>query len=53
MLQPLLAKNDRKFRIIILLFSFIVFAAVVLLGRYKLEADLGFDVHVFASINAS
>lgn len=52
MLQPLLAKNDRKFRVLILLFSFIVFAAVVLLGRYKLEADLGFDVHVFASINA-
>ena len=52
MLQPLLSKNDRKFRIIILLFSFIVFAAVVLLGRYKLEADLGFDVHVFATINA-
>jgi len=52
MLKPLLSKDDRKYRILILLFSFIVFAAVVLLGRYKLEADLGFNVHVFASINA-
>ena len=52
MLQPLLSKNDRKYRLLILLFSFIVFAAVVLLGRYKLAVDLGFDVHVFATINA-
>jgi putative membrane protein len=52
MLQPLLAKNDRKYRILILVFSFIVFALIVLLGRYKLDAKLDFDVHVFASINA-
>src|SRR6478736_244689 len=52
MLQPLLSKNDRRYRILILLFSFIVFAAVVLLGRYKLDADLGFDVHVFAGLIA-
>ena len=32
--------------------SFVVFAAVVLLSRIKLELDLGFDVHVFAKINA-
>lgn len=52
MLQPLLSKNDRKYRVLILVFSFIVFAAVVLLGRYKLEVDLGFDIHIFAAINA-
>ena len=29
-----------------------VFAAVVILSKVKLDVDLGFDVHVFASINA-
>jgi putative membrane protein len=33
-------------------FSVIVFAAVVLLNRVKLEVDLGFDVHLFALANA-
>lgn len=33
-------------------FSIIVFAAVTVLGRVKLEVNLGFDVHVFAQINA-
>lgn len=52
MLDPVLQKNDRKARILILVFSAIVFAAIVALGRTKLDVDLGFDVHIFAFINS-
>jgi putative membrane protein len=52
MLTPVLKKNDRKASVLILTFSVIVFAAVLLLSRVKLEADLGFDVHLFALVNA-
>lgn len=52
MLTPVLRKNDRKAYWLILSFSVIVFAAVVLLDKVKLEVDLGFDVHFFALINA-
>ena len=52
MLQPSLAKNDKKAKLLIYAVSFIVFAAVVFLSKYKLQTDLGFDVHVFAKINA-
>jgi putative membrane protein len=52
MLSPVLKKNDRKASILILTFSVIVFSAVVLLSRVKLEADLGFDIHLFALLNA-
>lgn len=52
MLKAVLVKNDKKARTVIYLFSFIVFAAVVLLSRVKLDVDLGFDVHFFAQANA-
>ncbi len=52
MLQPLLKKNDKKARLLIYTLSIVVFAAVVFLSKYKLTADLGFDVHVFAKANA-
>lgn len=52
MLKAVLVKNDKKARTLIYLFSFIVFAAVVLLSRVKLDVDLGFDVHFFAQANA-
>lgn len=52
MLTPVLGKNDRKAKIIILGFSAIVFAAIILLSRVKLEVNLGFNVHWFARINA-
>lgn len=52
MLAPLIQKDDKKYKVLIGVFSFVVFAAVVFLGKYKLDADLGFNVHVFASINA-
>jgi putative membrane protein len=52
MLQASIQKNDPKAKWLIGTFSFVVFAAVVILGRVKLEVDLGFDVHIFAAINA-
>ncbi len=52
MLPAAWKKNDQKARTLILTFSVIVFATIVLLGRYKLNWQPGFDVHVFARINA-
>jgi putative membrane protein len=52
MLTATWKKNDAKARTLIFTFSIIVFTAIVLLSRLKLKADLGFDVHVFALINA-
>ena len=52
MLTPVWKKNDAKASWLIIVFSVIVFAAVVLLSRVKLEVDLGFDVHLFAKLNA-
>ncbi len=48
-----LTKNDRKASIIIYSVSFIIFAVIVLLGRVTIKADLGFDPHLFATINAA
>jgi hypothetical protein len=52
MLSATIKKNDKQARLLIVVFSFVVFAAVVLLTRIKLDVDLGFDVHIFATINA-
>ena len=52
MLQPSLAKNDKKAKLLIYTVSFVVFAAVLFLSKYKLDVNLGFDVHVFAKTNA-
>lgn len=52
MLAPALKKNDKKARLLILTVSFVVFAAVVILSRVQLKADLGFDIHIFALANA-
>ncbi len=52
MLQPSLIKNDKKAKLLIYTVSFVVFAAVVFLSKYKLNVDLGFNVHVFAKVNA-
>ncbi len=52
MLQPSLTKNDKKARILIYTVSIVVFAAVVFLSKFKLQVDLGFNVHVFAKVNA-
>jgi putative membrane protein len=52
MLNPVLKKNDKQARALILTVSFVVFAAVVVLSKYKLNVDLGFNVHIFALFNA-
>lgn len=51
-LKPVLKKNDKQARLLIFTVSFVVFAAVVILSRVKLDVDMGFDVHIFAFINA-
>ena len=52
MLQPSLVKNDKKATIIIWIVSVVVFAAVAFLAKFKLNIHPGFNVHVFAKINA-
>jgi putative membrane protein len=52
MLPASIKKNDSMARGLIYTVSFVVFAAVVLLGRIQLDVDLGFDIHVFAKANA-
>ncbi len=52
MLQAVWNKNEKKARVLIFTFSAIVFTAVVVLSRVKLNIDLGFDVHLFAKTNA-
>jgi putative membrane protein len=54
MLQPALQKNDKKAKLLITVFSVIVFAAITVLGKYNLagKVTLPFDVHIFAVINA-
>ncbi|MEI6947472.1 DUF420 domain-containing protein [Paraflavisolibacter sp. H34] len=47
-----ISKNDNKARILILLVSVVVFLAVAVLGKVKLDVELGFDEHIFARINA-
>ena len=52
MLTALFTPNDRKAKFLIFSFSGIVFGAVMLLSRVKLNLNPGFDVHVFAKMNA-
>jgi len=47
-----ITKNDKKARILIFLVSAIIFIAIVILGRVKVDVDLGFDEHLFAKLNA-
>ncbi len=52
MMQATIKKNDKTAYSFIGVVSFVVFAAVVLLKQIKLDVELGFDVHVFALLNA-
>jgi putative membrane protein len=52
MLQPTIAKNDRKAKLFIWTVSIIVFVAVAFLSKFKLTVDLGFNPHLFAKANA-
>jgi putative membrane protein len=49
---PSLQKNDKQARLLIWIVSIVVFAAVALLSKFKLPINLGFNVHLFALINA-
>lgn len=52
MLKAAINKNDTTAKWLIGIFSVVVFTAVVILSKLKLELDLGFNVHIFATINA-
>jgi putative membrane protein len=52
MLEPMIVKNDRRARILIILASIVVFGAVVMLGRVEVPVGGAFDVHIFAKFNA-
>ncbi len=47
-----ITKNDSKARIIIFIFSIVIFVAVTALERVTLKVDLGFNEHLFAELNA-
>src|SRR5688572_13608440 len=52
MLPQVLAKNDRRASWLIIGTSLVIFLAVGALSRIKVEANLGFDIHIFALFNA-
>lgn len=53
MLEASVERNDKKAKTLIWIFSFVVFAAVVLFGEVKIpHGDLGFDVHLLAKADA-
>ncbi len=51
--QPVIGIPSAKANRVIWVFSFVVFLAVVVLNRVQVPAPEGFDVHVFARINAA
>jgi len=52
LLDPVFQKNDKKARTLIWIFSAVIFLAVASMGAFHFKADLGFNVHIFATINA-
>ena len=52
LLQPSVEKNDRAARWLIFTLSIVVFGAVAILSRIKVDVELGFDKHLFAKANA-
>lgn len=52
MLAPSIQKNDKKAGILIVTLSAVVFVAVAFLTQVKVEINLGFNPHIFATINA-
>ena len=53
MLKAAWKKNDARAKVFIITVSVVVFVAVLVLGRVKLNVELGFDEHIFAKINAA
>jgi putative membrane protein len=52
LLEPALKKDDRNAKMWIWVVSIVVFVAVAFLASFKLNVNLGFNVHVFAQANA-
>lgn len=52
MLQPFIQKKDKQAKWLIGVASITVFTAVALLSRFKINVNVGFNVHLFATINA-
>lgn len=52
MLEASLIKNDKKAYWLIGIFSVVVFVVVAVLGKVQYKVELGFDIHIFAKINA-
>ena len=52
MMEATIKGNDKMAKQLIWVFSFVVFTAVVLLSKFKLNLHLGFNVHFFATLNA-
>ncbi len=52
MLQAAWTRNDKRANALIISFSVIVFVVVVVLGKIQVRVDIGFDVHLFAKLNA-
>lgn len=49
---PVLSKNDRRAKTMIWIVSVVVFIAIAFLSQVKLNVHLGFNPHVFATVNA-
>jgi putative membrane protein len=52
MLSPSIQKNDKQAKLLIGIFSVVVFVAVTFLSKFTLNVELPFDKHIFALINA-
>ena len=52
MLEPILQKNDKQAKLLIGVFSVVVFVAVSFLTKFTITVELPFDKHIFALANA-
>ena len=50
--EPVFKKNDRNARMFIWAVSVFVFIGIAFLTQIKVEANVGFNTHVFATLNA-
>jgi len=52
MLKPIIQKNDKQAKLLIGVFSVVVFVAVSFLTKFAITVELPFDKHIFALANA-
>ena len=52
MLAPVIQKNDKQAKLLIGIFSVVVFVAVSFLSKFTINVKLPFDKHIFALLNA-